>query len=154
MGWEVLFIGSFPALLYLDENGEAIREAYVPQVGETIDRYGPETGRFTCPVTDGKTVSYDARSLPYVEDPAQYHQYEVVGDFADLETYVKNCGDEALKTQIDKYVKTWYGSYEEITGYKGTIAPVEGWGSGGGTQYQLPLSVDWLLEIGILKEVK
>ena len=89
----------------LDKNGEAIRGSICAAGRRNNRPVRAGDGSFHLPGYRRKTVSYDARSLPYVEDPAQYHQYEVVGDFADLETYVKNCGDEALKTQIDKYVK-------------------------------------------------
>jgi len=139
----------------LDQSGAPKRTAFTPQPGEIIDRYGPPDGRFVCPVIDGKPFSYAQRSLPYLEDPAQYHQYEVIGDFSKLEEYVQNCTDKKLVQQINAYVrKNWKGNYAKITSYYGNIASVNGWGTGGGIQYQLPFSIDWLVSLGLVRLIK
>ncbi len=139
----------------LDASGNAVKESFTPRVGEVIDRYGPANGRYTSPVIDGKTYSYAERSLPYVEDAASYHQYEVVGDFTKIEEYVNNCTDVKLKTQIEASVKKYYkGDYSQLVSYKGKAALVEGWGTGGATQYEFSLSVEQLEGIGLLKKIK
>ena len=139
----------------LNQAGEPMCTAFIPRPGEIIDRYGPPDGRFVCPVIDGKPFSYVQRSLPYLEDPAQYHQYEVIGDFSKLEEYVQNCTDKKLVQQINAYVrKNWKGNYAKITSYYGNIASVNGWGSGGGIQYQLPFSIDWLVSLGLVRLIK
>ena len=139
----------------LDASGNAVKESFTPKVGEIIDRYGPTNGRYTSPVIDGKTYSYTERSLPYVEDAASYYQYEVVGDFTKIEEYVNNCTDVRLKTQIDISVKKYYkGDYSRLVSYKGETALVDGWGTGGATQYEFSLSVEQLEGIGLLKKIK
>ena len=42
----------------LASSGKAVKERFVPQVGEVIDRYGSANGRYTSPVIDGKSFSY------------------------------------------------------------------------------------------------
>ncbi|MCY1714745.1 hypothetical protein [Caproiciproducens galactitolivorans] len=36
----------------------------------------------------------------------------------------------------------------------GEIAKVDGWGIGGGTQYEFPVKVEYLERLGLLKELK
>ena len=116
------------------------------QLGTVIDRFGPPDGRYTSPVIDGHQFAYDQRSLPYVEDPGQYHQYEVVKDYSDIPDAVEKLPDGERKSEIEAYVAT-YG----LHGYKGKIAP--GFGNiGGGTQVQLPIPAEYLEELGILIE--
>ena len=45
----------------------------------------PENGRYISPINDEKPFEYNQRSLPYVEDIRQYHQYEVIGDFGNIQ---------------------------------------------------------------------
>ncbi len=137
----------------VDRNGQVIKEIYFPFYGEIIDRCGPDNGRFVCPVIDGKIFIYDQRSLPFIEDPDQYHQYKVIGDFSKLQDYVQKCGDQQLIQVINAYIGNWYGKYENAVIYKGTIAAVEGWGNGSGVQYELPLPIDWLIKIKMIKKI-
>ncbi len=139
----------------LSTDGTAIKQQFNPKVGEVIDRYGNANGRYTSPIIDGKPYSYTERSLPYVEDLSNYHQYEVMGDFSKLEDYVKNCSDIKLKTQIDAAVTKYYdGDYSKLISYKGEIAGIKSWGTGGGIQYEFSLTVDQLERLGLLKEIK
>ena len=138
----------------LDSDGEPIKKAYVPKQGEILDRYGPDNGRFTCPVIDGKPFRYEQRSLPYIEDAASYHRYRVTGDFSNIEQYVNDCESSLLKQKIDAYVTRWYdGDYSQLLIYSGEIAGIDGWGVGGGIQYELPMPVDWFVELGLLEEI-
>ena len=135
----------------LDQSGAPKRTAFTPQPGEIIDRYGPPDGRFVCPVIDGKPFSYAQRSLPYLEDPAQYHQYEVIGDFSKLEEYIESCSNPILKRRIKAHIEKYYeGDYNQLQSFSGTIARVNNWGVGGGIQYQLPLRIDWLEALGLI----
>ncbi|MFS0597859.1 TNT domain-containing protein [Peribacillus frigoritolerans] len=138
----------------LDKNGNAIKEEFIPKVGGIIDRYGPPNGRYTSPVMDGKPYEYVQRSLPYVEDATKYHQYKVIGDFSRLKEYVMNCTDKELKMKVEAQIERYYnGDYSKVLTQKGGIA--EGFGSpGGGIQYELPLPVEWLEGLGMLKEIK
>lgn len=138
----------------LDKNGNPIRKTYVPQIGEILDRFGSPKGRFVSPVVDGKPYTYDQRALPYLEDPRQYHQYEVIGDFSNLEHYVEICPDREFVQKIQKYINLYYDKdYKNVVTYTGEIAGVEGWGSGGGIQDELPFYVEWLEALGLLREI-
>ena len=107
------------------------------------------------PVVNNKPYSYDERSLPYVEDPSNYHKYKVVGDFTKIKEYISNCADTRTKTQIAAYITKYYdGDYNRLTAYRGEIAKIDGWGSGGGFQYEFPLEVEWLIKLGLLEEIR
>ncbi|MGX9134453.1 glycohydrolase toxin TNT-related protein [Rummeliibacillus sp. JY-2-4R] len=137
----------------LDKNGNVIKEPYIPYIGEIIDRYGPTDGRFTSPV-NGKPYPYDQRSLPYIEDPAKYHQYEIIGDFGNIKHYYDNCLDMEIKNDIDDYMNYWDLSFESLTIQKGEIAPAIKFNSnGGGIQYQLPLPIKMLQSLGLIKMI-
>ena len=138
----------------LDNAGNAIKYEYTPRVGEVIDRYGPPNGRYTSPIVDGIPYDYDQRALPFIEDSTQYHKYEVTGDISKLQEYVSNCKDANLKAEIEGYIDYYFnGDYSKIVTYKGTIASVDGWGNGGGIQYELPIKIEYLEKLGILKEI-
>ena len=139
----------------LDAVGNPIKEVYMPVKGEIIDRYGKPDGRYTSPVIDGKSYDYSERSLPFVEDSSQYHRYEIVGDFNEIEKYIENCSDLTLKAQVDATVTKYYdGDYSKLLSYKGEAAPITDWGVGGATQYELCLSIDQLEKLGLIKEIK
>lgn len=139
----------------LDDQGNALKEPYVPQIGEVIDRYGSPVGRYTSPVGENGPYSYAERSLPYVEDVSSYHQYEVIGDISRLEDYVNVCRstDTATADLIDQMVRNYYnGDIHNMVLYRGEVAPAFGYG-GGGIQYEFPLSIDILCKLGILREI-
>ena len=100
-------------------------------------------------------LKYTQRSLPYVEDLSNYHQYEVVGYFTKIKKYVEKCIDIKLKTEIEATVRKYYeGYYSRLVSYKGNAAAVEGWGKGGAIQYEFSLTVEQLERLGLLKEIK
>ena len=135
----------------LDGKGDAIKEQYVPGIGETIDRHGPNNGRFTSPVRNNKPYSYAQRSLPYMENPSQYHRYKVTGDLSNIEQYFIKSTDANLKQMISAYMKKFRLSFSDLETYRGEIA--SGFGEiGGGEQYELPLPVNMLEGLGLLKE--
>ena len=135
----------------LDGKGDAIKEQYVPGIGETIDRHGPNNGRFTSPVRNNKPYSYAQRSLPYMENPSQYHRYKVTGDLSNIEQYFIQSTDANLKQMISAYMKKFRLSFSDLETYRGRIA--SGFGEiGGGEQYELPLPVNMLEGLGLLKE--
>ena len=137
----------------LDSTGKAIKESYIPKIGEKIDRYGPENGRYVSPMVDGKSYAYNQRSLPYVEDVRQYHQYEVIGDFGNIQNCIDSLTDKTTKLKIEAYIKKYYnGDISKLNVYKGDIAPVKEWNSiNCGIQYEFPLPVDFLVELGLLR---
>ncbi|MGT2866988.1 glycohydrolase toxin TNT-related protein [Streptococcus fryi] len=137
----------------LDEAGKAIKEDYIPKVGEVFDRYGPDSGRFTSPVIDGKPFTYDQRSLPYLEDASKYHQYEVIGDFSKIQDYVDNLSDIALREKLYDDVAVYYGGdWNKVVAQSGDIAASFG-ATGGGIQWQMPFTVDELQRLGLVKEI-
>ncbi len=133
----------------LDTNGDPIRTPHTPQPGDVLDRYGPPDGRYTSPIPEAGPYTYDQRSLPYVENPAHYHRYEVVGDMSDLrgayDSAPQHVKDELLAGGLKP-------EYLGSQGYQGDIA--RGFGStGGGVQVQLPLTAAQLIALGLLKEI-
>jgi hypothetical protein len=56
--------------------------------------------------------------------------------------------------QIDTLVERYYdGDYNKLSTYVGQVA--EGFDStGAGVQYELPLSVEWLEELGLIKKIE
>jgi hypothetical protein len=138
----------------LDSKGNAIKEQYTPFVGEVIDRFGPPNGRYVCPVKDGKPYSYNKRSLPFVEDAMQYHQYKIKDDLSKIEEYVESCTDIVLRINIQDYIDYWCnGDYKKAITYMGVIAEVEAFGKGGGVQYELPIPIEWLIQLKLLEEI-
>nr|MBP3598771.1 glycohydrolase toxin TNT-related protein [Eubacterium sp.] len=139
----------------LDSDGNAIKEAFIPQIGEVIDRYGSSSGRYTSPVVNGKSYAYTQRSLPYVEDLSNYHKYEVIGDFSKIEDYINDCVDVELRTEIDKMVSVYYaGDYSKIAVYKGEAAAIEGWGAGGAVQYEFPFTMKQLQGLKLIRKLE
>ncbi|TRW21076.1 DUF4237 domain-containing protein, partial [Criibacterium bergeronii] len=139
----------------LRADGTADKKSYIPYIGDVIDRYGKPDGRYTSPVVDGRAYSYSERSLPYIEDLSSYHQYKVIGDFSKIDDYINNCPDTQLKAKIDAMVTKYYdGDYSKLNVYKGTVAKVEGWGSGGAIQDEFPIAVEQLIKIRLLEELK
>jgi hypothetical protein len=136
----------------LDSKGNAIKEQYTPFVGEVIDRFGPPNGRYVCPVKDGKPYSYNKRSLPFVEDATQYHQYKVIGDFRNIKHYIDNCIDSDVKAIVKDYLNVNNITDEQLAVYQGEIASAFN-SSGGGIQYQFPLPINLLTGLGLLEKI-
>lgn len=137
-------------------DGTVDRAPYAPPVGSVLDRYGPPDGRFTSPVPDEGPYPYDERGLPYLEDANQYHQYEVVHDVGDLRgAYDALDGDhkELVDALLQQRKKT-ADDLGSLGAYRGEIAAVGRFGSpGGGVQVQLPLPVEILQVLGVLREI-
>ncbi|WP_084667534.1 glycohydrolase toxin TNT-related protein [Bacillus proteolyticus] len=138
----------------VNKDGKVMKDEYTPKIGEVINRYGPSNGTYTSPVVNGKPYSYGERALPYLEDVSKYYQYEIVSDFSDIKTYIDNCSDPTLKAQVDAAIQKYYcGDYSKLKAQIGEIAP--GFGTiKGGTQIQLPLTVEQLEGLKLLKQIK
>ena len=119
-----------------------------------ILQYKSSNSTFTLPVMDGKPYNYNERSFPLVEDASKYHQYEFTDDLSNLKDYITACKDTKVVESINEYMEyKKIESYDDLKSYKGGIA--SGFGSeGGGIQYQLPLPVNILEQLGIIKQVK
>ena len=54
-----------------------------------------------------------------------YHQYQVVGEFKDIKSYVESCNNTELVAEIDDYVNAYYGGdYNRLIPQSGYIAYV------------------------------
>ena len=54
-----------------------------------------------------------------------YHQYQVVGEFKDIKSYVESCNNTELVAEIDDYVNAYYGGdYNRLIPQSGYIAAV------------------------------
>lgn len=138
----------------LTDNGKAIKSELTLNNGDYFDRYGSSNGRYVSPLEKNKSFGYSERSLPYVEDVRQYHRYKVTGDFSKLADYIDKCPDQSVVDNVNKTIELYYkGDYSNLVNYKGTAARVEGWGTGGATQWELGLSVDTLQKLGIIEEI-
>ncbi|WP_329767619.1 glycohydrolase toxin TNT-related protein [Bacillus nitratireducens] len=138
----------------VNKDGKVMKDEYTLKIGEVNDRYGPSNGTYTSPVANGKPYSYDERALPYLEDVSKYPQYEVVGDFSNVKTYIDNCSDSTLTAQVDAAIQKYNcGDYSKLKAQIGEVAP--GFGTiKGGTQIQLPLMVEQLKGLKLLKQIK
>jgi hypothetical protein len=136
----------------LDDAGQPIKEPLVPQVGDVFDRYGPSDGRYTSPVPETGPYTYDQRSLPYLEDPAQYHQYRVVGDFSDIQRYY-DAAPQSVQADVDRIMRRFNSSFEDLgRASQGDIAA--GFGAhGGGRQVEMPMTVELLKRLGLIEEI-
>ncbi|MET0735631.1 MAG: TNT domain-containing protein [Microbacterium sp.] len=133
----------------LDENGVAIKEIVSPTAGAQFDRYGPPSGLYVSPVIDGVPFAYDARSLPYVEDAAQYHRYEIVRDFSELDRAISELNDPARVAELRDTIELYNPS---LLTKQGEVAAAFQH-QGGGIQMELPLTVNDLLDLGMIREV-
>lgn len=137
---------------YTIEAGKAVKQPLVLQIGDVFDRYGPPDGRYTSPVPGSGPYTYDQRSLPYLEDPSQYHRYRVIGDFADVERYY-NAASDAVRADVDRIMRRFDSSFEDLgRASQGDIAA--GFGArGGGRQVEMPMTVELLKRLGLVEEI-
>ncbi len=137
----------------VDELGNAIKQIIGPKVGDKIDRYGSEYGTYTSPINNGKSYSFEQRALPYIENPYAYHQYEVIKDFSELKSTIENWPDQLLKEEFYMDAKAYGYDIENFRTFGGRIASAFG-APGGGTQWNLPISVEYLKDFGFLRELR
>ena len=155
------FIDSSGRIKWPDESGytidtvtgKAIKHEVIPKKGDIIDRYGAPNGTFTSPINDNMSIPYEQRALPYLENKNAYHQYKITRNFNELSEAIKNCKDKDLVEMINADALRYGINLDNLKTYGGEIAPAFD-AIGGGTQWQLPLSVDYLIKLGFLKEIK
>lgn len=138
----------------LDADGNPIKYDHVPQAGDRFDRYGDPGGRYVSPLTDDGPFSYDSRSLPYHENPNAYHAYEWAHSPADVRSVYEQL-DPAVRTAVDDTLAKYDLDLSDLMSVaRGEAAPIPAWGtSGGATQDLLPVSVDLLDKMGMIREV-
>lgn len=147
------------------------REMKVMQVGDQFDRVGPPSGKCVGEVnSDGTCATREQRSIPYhlneanITDEPSYHRYEAEQDFTkeNLDNAIDNSFyTDAQKVEmhqkVDDYYDRSHAKYGDGDGLAyGEIAPMfeDTTGStGGGYQYDMPLSMDELENVGMISEV-
>lgn len=138
----------------LAADGAPIKYDHVPNAGDRFDRYGDPNGRYVSPVPEDGPYSYDSRSLPYHENPSSYHEYEWTHSPADVES-VYNQLDDDVRAAVDDTLAKYDLDLSDLTSVaRGEAAPIPAWGTqGGATQDLLPVSVDLLDKMGMIREV-
>lgn len=134
----------------LDSAGEPIKAPYTPVPGEVFDRYGPPSGTFTSPVPDTGPFPYDNRSLPFVEDAGHYHRYELLDDMQNLRAHYVSAPPQ-VQALVDRAIARGYFDWGKQA-HRGPIAPGFG-ASGGGIQVELPLPVNVMIGLGMMREI-
>ena len=138
----------------LDADGNPIMRDHVPSAGDRFDRYGDPNGRYVSPVTDDGPYSYDSRSLPYAENPNAYHEYEWQHSPADVQSVYDRL-DDTTRAAVDDVLEKYDMDLSDLSRVtRGEAAAIPEWGTpGGATQDLLPVSVDLLDKMGMIKEV-
>lgn len=137
--------------LWIGPDGRALTREPVPAGAEVWDMYGPVNTRYVYLVENGQPAPYPERSLPWVENPAAYHQFVVVGDSIHLRAAYDRSEDAALRRDLDDLVEIGYYRWDEPI-YSGTVAPAFG-EPGGATQLLLPLPLSFYLRLGLVREL-
>ena len=99
-----------------------------------------------------------------ITDEPSYHSYEVDRDFGQLQDAINEYNNPALTAEENEFMRgefqkeydrnNWPSdeyTHEPGKTYYGDIA--EAFDSGGGTQLELPMSVESLKELGMIHEV-
>lgn len=81
-----------------------------------------------------------------------YNQYEVIGDFKDIKSYIDACGDIELKQEIEWYMNKYNITDDKLIVSEGKIAPGFG-ANGGGIQWEIPLPIYYLEELGLVEKI-
>lgn len=147
------------------------RTMKVLKEGQQFDRVGYPSGRCVGEVnSDGSCATGKQRSIPYhltkenITDEPSYHRYEALQDFTreNIEkaidgSYVSEAEKAFMHKRVEDYYNTKHEKYGEGDGLAyGEIAPMfeDTTGStGGGYQYDMPLSMEQLAEIGMIDEI-
>lgn len=144
-------------------------EEIIPQVGEKFDRVGTENGRYVTPLEGDAPQPVEKRALPYhfaennITDEPSYHSYEVDRNFGQLQDAIIEYNNPKLTPEENEFMRSEFQkeydrnnwSTDEYTHepgktYYGGIA--EAFGTGGGTQLELPMAISSLKELGMIHE--
>ena len=149
------------------------RTMEVMKGGQQFDRVGPPSGRCTGAVgEDGSCATVKERSIPYhftednITKEPSYHRYQAEQDFTkeNLANAIDNSmySDDKkaeMHANLDRYYENaqakGYGDGDGLA--TGEIAPMfedTTGATGGGKQYDMPLSMEELENIGMISEVE
>ncbi|HFI0585980.1 TPA: glycohydrolase toxin TNT-related protein [Streptococcus suis] len=137
----------------LRADGSADKTEATLRAGDVIDRYGSPHGAFTSPVIDGDILDYDTRGLPYPESYQAYHQYEITTDITmeNIQKAYDNLPDSS-KIEFDTQLARRRKELSNLaSNYIGSIDTV--FGAGGGTQIQFGASVQFYIDLGLIREI-
>ncbi|MGU8009601.1 glycohydrolase toxin TNT-related protein [Streptococcus suis] len=137
----------------LRADGSADKTEATLRAGDVIDRYGSPHGAFTSPVIDGDILDYDTRGLPYPESYQAYHQYEITTDITmeNIQKAYDNLPDSS-KIEFDTQLARRRKELSNLaSNYIGSIDTV--FGAGGGTQIQFGGSVQFYIDLGLIREI-
>ena len=138
------------------EDGVVDKTETTIQNGDIVDRVGHNGGRFTSPVVNGEAGSVESRALPYhftqdnIENEPSYHQFRATDDITpqNIQDKINDVADDKKRNSLQKEFDRSEGKT-----YEGEIGHAFAEGDGGGTQYHMPMSVQSLLDLGLLEEV-
>ena len=130
--------------------------------GDVIDRLGENTGRFTSPEKDG-ICSTESRALPYhftegdITKEPSFHRYQATEAITpeNIQSKIDNfhpTGNKAVDSKIRDALQKEFNKTNGKT-YDGEIGHAFAKGDGGGIQYHMPMSVNSLQKLGLLKEI-
>ncbi|CYV49462.1 TPA: glycohydrolase toxin TNT-related protein [Streptococcus suis] len=137
----------------LRADGSADKTEATLRAGDVIDRYGSPHGAFTSPVIGGDILDYDTRGLPYPESYQAYHQYEITTDIT-MENIQKAYDSlpDSRKIEFDNDLADKDKQLSDlVSNYIGSIDTV--FGAGGGTQIQFGGSVQFYIDLGLIREI-
>lgn len=139
----------------LDGDDNPIFEDHYPQPGDRFDRYGEPRGSFVSPIGEDGPFDYDSRSMPYSENPNAYHEYEWTRELGDARAQYDqlNPEDRAVVDSGMSYFEQDIDNLSPVA--RGEAAAIPAWGMpGGATQDKLPVSVEMLGILDMIREVR
>lgn len=138
----------------LDDDGNPIFEDHYPQAGDRFDRYGNPRGSFVSPIGEDGPFSYESRSMPYTQNPNAYHEYEWTGDLGDAAARYDQLSPSDREI-VDAGLEYFGKDINDLGAVaRGEAAAIPAWGlPGGATQDKLPVSVEMLDLLGLIREV-
>lgn len=138
----------------LDDDGNPIMHDHMPQAGDRFDRYGDPRGSYVSPIPEDGPYSFDSRSLPYEENPNAYHEYEWIRPLTDAESQYNQLDDET-RDVVDAGLDYFEQDVSNLSPvHRGDAAAIPEWGTpGGAVQDHLPVSVELLNMLGLIREV-
>ncbi|WP_238916770.1 TNT domain-containing protein [Clostridium sp. YIM B02555] len=141
----------------------------VPSVGDEFDRVGNENGRFVSPIKDGVLIPKEKRALPYhfteenIANEPSYNRYKVKRNFNELKDAINEYNNPKLSVEENEAMREEFmnefqrntrvsDTYTHEPGktYSGDIADAFKDNDGGGIQWELPMSVDSLKQLGMI----
>lgn len=140
-----------------------------PCIGNEFDRVGSENGRFVSPIKGETIIPKENRALPYhfteenIANEPSYNRYKVTRNFNELEDAIRGYNNPKLSIEENEVMREEFmteykrntrtsDTYTHEPGktYSGEIADAFKDGDGGGTQWELPMSVDSLKQLGMI----